>query len=102
MAEVVQIKRTQGACSCGELVTCIENCPFSCRADGARYVYTDKTPDAWNIFRCRGCKDIGCTGPDHLPGFRSLWESTGGDWAANPWVWVIDFKRIERAASHRR
>ena len=26
--------------------------------------------------------------------FRELWESTGGDWAANPWVWVIDFKRI--------
>lgn len=25
--------------------------------------------------------------------FRQLWESTGGDWAANPWVWVIDFKR---------
>lgn len=26
--------------------------------------------------------------------FRQLWESTGGDWAANPWVWVIDFKAI--------
>lgn len=25
--------------------------------------------------------------------FSELWESTGGDWAANPWVWVIDFKR---------
>ena len=25
--------------------------------------------------------------------FRQLWESTGGDWSANPWVWVIDFKR---------
>jgi len=29
--------------------------------------------------------------------FRKLWETTGGDWAANPWVWVIDFKRIECA-----
>lgn len=28
--------------------------------------------------------------------FKTIWESTGGDWAANPWVWVIDFKRIER------
>ena len=27
-------------------------------------------------------------------GFQELWESTGGDWAANPWVWVIDFKQI--------
>lgn len=25
--------------------------------------------------------------------FQHIWESTGGDWAANPWVWVIDFKR---------
>lgn len=27
--------------------------------------------------------------------FTELWESTGGDWAANPWVWVYDFKRID-------
>ena len=26
--------------------------------------------------------------------FRKLWETTGGDWPANPWVWVIDFKTI--------
>ena len=24
--------------------------------------------------------------------FRDLWKSTGGDWDANPWVWVIDFR----------
>lgn len=30
-------------------------------------------------------------------GFQELWESTGGDWEANPWVWVIDFKRIEKS-----
>lgn len=27
--------------------------------------------------------------------FECLWGSTGGDWSANPWVWVIDFKRIQ-------
>lgn len=27
--------------------------------------------------------------------FAELWNSTGGDWDANPWVWVIEFKRIE-------
>lgn len=27
-------------------------------------------------------------------GFRMLWESTGGDWDANPWVWVVEFKRV--------
>ncbi|MEZ2739557.1 hypothetical protein [Comamonas jiangduensis] len=26
--------------------------------------------------------------------FETLWKSTGGDWEANPWVWVIDFKTI--------
>ncbi|MNJ44790.1 hypothetical protein D3C77_398560 [compost metagenome] len=27
--------------------------------------------------------------------FAELWSSTGGDWDANPWVWVVEFKRIE-------
>jgi hypothetical protein len=33
----------------------------------------------------------------HAEGFRDLWESINGDrsWAENPFVWVIEFKRIK-------
>ena len=34
---------------------------------------------------------IGATA-SFLSGFRNIWESTGGDWDANPCVWAIDFK----------
>ncbi len=27
----------------------------------------------------------------------TLWDSTGGMWLENPWVWVIEFKRLEMA-----
>ncbi|WP_372382170.1 hypothetical protein ACCQ12_15465 [Xanthomonas sp. NCPPB 1068] len=30
--------------------------------------------------------------------FRDIWTSTGGDWDANPWVWVIGFKVIDQQA----
>ncbi len=34
---------------------------------------------------------------DPIESFASLWTSTGGDWDSNPWVWVIEFKRVEPA-----
>lgn len=30
--------------------------------------------------------------------FAEVWKSTGGDWDANPLVWIIDFKHIEAQA----
>lgn len=26
--------------------------------------------------------------------FANLWQSVSGDWDANPWVWVVEFKRV--------
>lgn len=49
---------------------------------------------------CEGIQEYIDKGVDHdgtpRDTFRKLWETTGGDWKANPWVWVIDFKRIEK------
>lgn len=47
-------------------------CPPELASDDISPNYRDWYPAAW----------------------RELWESTGGDWEANPWVWVVEFKRV--------
>ncbi|PKH18809.1 hypothetical protein [Pseudomonas fluorescens] len=47
-------------------------CPPELASDDVSPNYRDWYPAAW----------------------RELWESTGGDWETNPWVWVVDFKRV--------
>jgi hypothetical protein len=29
-----------------------------------------------------------------IDSFAGLWSAVGGDWDANPWVWVVEFKRV--------
>lgn len=39
-------------------------------------------------------------GRSHKAAFAELWDSVGGEtsWAANPWVWVVSFRRVEQEA----
>ncbi|MFW4678914.1 hypothetical protein ACOAPW_30805 [Pseudomonas aeruginosa] len=38
-------------------------------------------------------KELG-RGQEAIAAFADLWRSTGGDWDANPWVWIVEFKRV--------
>lgn len=43
---------------------------------------------AWRDYRSKFCH-----------AFKDLWDSVaspGTDWSSNPWVWVIEFKRVEK------
>ncbi|WP_254916065.1 hypothetical protein [Pandoraea sp. PE-S2T-3] len=44
-------------------------------------------------------RKIESLGGVYRDGFRILWESISGpgSWDANPWVWVIEFKRVDGA-----
>ncbi|WP_372380260.1 hypothetical protein [Xanthomonas sp. NCPPB 1062] len=57
-------------------------------AEGLRkFPFEDSNAWAWRDGdRCGHASPTGA--------FRSLWTSTGGDWDANPWVWVISFRRL--------
>lgn len=46
--------------------------------------------------RAEGCCGV-CSAAFGLPSFKYIWESINGkgSWENNPWVWVIQFKRLK-------
>jgi uncharacterized protein YhfF len=46
--------------------------------------------------RAEGAAEFGCT--THRLNWQTLWESVNGSnsWKDNPFVWVIEFERIEK------
>lgn len=59
-------------------------------AEGVR-LYTDHA-ECGDWYHVEGIETYSS---DPRKSFELLWESTGGDWATNPWLWVVEFKRIE-------
>ena len=61
--------------------------PFFCTRD---YSYKKNSNGFWPGF----CAD---TGDQFSRSFKSLWRSINGEqsWNDNPWVWVIEFERVE-------
>lgn len=37
-----------------------------------------------------------CSTESFYDSFRQIWDSIYQNWNSNPWVWVIEFKRVER------
>ena len=59
------------------------------KAEGAR-LYTDHAElgDWWHV------DGIETYSADPRKSFELLWSSVGGEWEANPWVWVVELKRV--------
>lgn len=60
------------------------------KAEGVR-LYTDHAElgDWWHV------EGIETYSADPRKSFELLWQSTGGEWNANPWVWVVEFQRVQ-------
>lgn len=47
--------------------------------------------------RAEGVEPLQMDGGSYIPRYEGLWcqINGAGSWAANPWVWVVEFRRIE-------
>lgn len=71
-----------------------------CKAEGIKSQGSDRIGRSWlNYSSSHHGGSWYPEGGDQAPklSYHSLWESVNGadSWNANPWVWVVEFKRIE-------
>lgn len=65
--------------------------PLDAISEGIQYLGTGYKGPEW---RCYSNNEYSCLAPQ--TSFMSLWNSINGEnsWAANPWVWVVEFEVI--------
>lgn len=82
----VRVERLQDISEADAMAEGIVECPIPADDEGPRRIGYMVGPDD-------GKSGLSVT-PIHA--YRDLWESINGadSWGANPWVWVIDFRRV--------
>jgi len=66
------------------------------RAEGAYKVYEDENGNFYHP-EAETARLVGDHG-DYKTGFKAIWQSINGKerWISNPWVWVVEFKKVNK------
>jgi hypothetical protein len=87
----VRVERLQGISEVDAMAEGVVECPIPADDEGPRRIGYMVGPDD-------GKSGLTVTARE---AYRGLWESINGpeSWEASPWVWVVEFKRVEGGAA---
>ena len=84
----VRVERLQDISEADAMAEGIVECPIPADDEGPRRIGYMVGPDD-------GKSGLSVT---PIQAYRDLWESINGpdSWTTNPWVWVVEFKRLQK------